>query len=267
MFDIPGVELDTSMMMARLPEDKLQRYGSGIKSLLEAKKATLRELRSIIGQLQYSTCVITSGKAFLRRLINITIGRSVPHYFIKLSKEVLADLEMWAMFLENYNGKSFLYAPSLVTSQVINLYTDSSKLGYGAIYGSNWIQGKWNSKWSAFNIAVLEMYPLVALAYTFGHKLKNSVILFHCDNIAVVEIVNKLSSKDEKIMCLVRLLVLKLLQYNITFKAQHISGVKNILADAVSRFQETPQMLANYKMAARPMQVPKEILPENIIMG
>ena len=38
-------------------------------------------------------------------------------------------------------------------------------------------------------------------------------------------------------MVLLRFLVLKTLQFNIQIKAQHIMGVKNNVADAISRFQ------------------------------
>lgn len=53
---------------------------------------------------------------------------------------------------------------------------------------------------------------------------------FHSDNIAVVEIINKISSKDTSVMCLVRRLVLACLRHNI-FQAEHIPGKINTLPD------------------------------------
>ena len=57
------------------------------------------------------------------------------------------------------------------------------------------------------------------------------------DNIAVVYIINKQTSKDPTIMILVRRLVLPILKFNILFKASHIAGIKNIAADQLSRLQ------------------------------
>ena len=52
----------------------------------------------------------------------------------------------------------------------------------------------------------------------FGKKLKNSNIMFMCDNKAVVDIVNKQSSKDKTVMNIIRPLVLSLVKYNINLR-------------------------------------------------
>lgn len=54
---------------------------------------------------------------------------------------------------------------------------------------------------------------------------------------AVVEIINKQSSKDKIIMRLVRRLVIAALTHNILFKAKHIAGKSNCIADHLSRFK------------------------------
>ena len=57
------------------------------------------------------------------------------------------------------------------------------------------------------------------------------------DNEADVHVINKQSSKEKTLMKRVRRLVLKSLTHNIFFKAKHIPGKTNILADKLSRFQ------------------------------
>ncbi len=232
-----GVLLDTMCMMASLPKEKLITYRDHIEVVMKQKKIRMKELQSIIGQLQYATCVVTPGKAFRKRLINLTIGHTKPHNFISLKQEAILDLKMWKLFQEKYNGKSFLNSPSLANANRINLFSDASKLGFGATYCSNWIQGKWPTGWEKFNIAILETNPLLALVYTFGVKLRNSSIQFFCDNKAVVDIVNKQSSREPVIMALVRPLVLKMLELNIRFHVNHIRGLQNVLLDKISRFQ------------------------------
>ncbi len=218
-------------MIARLPRDKLARYTCHATELIGQRKVMLKELQVIIGQLQYASSVVTPCKAFLRRLIDLTIGHTKPHYYIPLRKEAILDLRMWSMFLDKYNGKSFMYGLSKVGSNMVNLYSDASKQGFGATYGSHWIQGSWPQEWKGYQITMLETYPLLALVHTFGHKLRNSFITFYCDNQGVVEIMNKQSSKDIRIMVLVRMLVLKMLELNINFHAVHIQGVNNVLSD------------------------------------
>lgn len=61
--------------------------------------------------------------------------------------------------------------------------------------------------------------------------------MFFSDNLAIVHIINKMSSTDSVVMSLVRRLVLACLGYNILFRAEHISGKQNNLPDLFSRLQ------------------------------
>ena len=54
---------------------------------------------------------------------------------------------------------------------------------------------------------------------TVGYVLANKCIIFFSDNRAVVDIINKTSSKDNSVMILVRRLVLACLRHNILFQA------------------------------------------------
>ena len=89
----------------------------------------------------------------------------------------------------------------------------------------------------------------------FGHLMANSSVIFLCDNKATVEIINKQSSKDKTIMNLVHPLVLKLSSHNILFVAKHVEGKPNIIADKISRFQATPELLPQYSMNQQPTPV------------
>ena len=73
----------------------------------------------------------------------------------------------------------------------------------------------------------------------WGQKsFKNKItIIMHTDNQALVCIINKQTSKSKRVMMLVRKMVLLLLENNIMFKAQHIYGKVNNIADALSRKQ------------------------------
>ena len=51
-------------------------------------------MQSIIGCLQFATSVIVPGKAFVRRLIDQTIGVSAPFHYATLNEEAKKDLDM-----------------------------------------------------------------------------------------------------------------------------------------------------------------------------
>lgn len=95
-----GVELDTGRCEStRLPADKLLRCSQLITNFLQKKKkATLRrELQLLTG---FACSVVVPGRAFSRRLINLTIGLKRPGHFVRISKEVRADLLTWQQFFQ-----------------------------------------------------------------------------------------------------------------------------------------------------------------------
>ena len=57
----------------------------------------------------------------------------------------------------------------------------------------------------------------------------------HCDNIAVVEVVNSGYSKDSTLAQLFRVLFFAKAQWEVEIKVVHIPGQQNVLADALSR--------------------------------
>ena len=67
--------------------------------------------------------------------------------------------------------------------------------------------------------------------------MANRCVAFYTDNAAIVDIINRQTSKHQLVMILVRDLVLTSLKYNILFRARHIPGVHNSGADYISRLQ------------------------------
>ncbi|XP_052062798.1 uncharacterized protein LOC127702580 isoform X1 [Mytilus californianus] len=233
-----GYEIDTRLMEVRLPIDKLDKCHNLLTVVLQKEKITLRELQSIIGTLNFACAVVIPGRAFLRRLIDLTIGVKKSFHRIRMTKSVKQDLNTWQNFLKNFNGKSLILSDRWLTSDQLHLFTDASgTYGYGALFGSQWFLGKWDTKWQKQNIAFLELYPIVLAVEIWGHRFENQCIYFHTDNIALASVINKQTSKDALIMFLIRRLVLHCLRNNVNFKAKQIYGSKNVLADALSRQQ------------------------------
>jgi hypothetical protein len=75
-----GIELDTNTMEARLPGDKILKTRSILSEFLCRRKATLKEVQSLIGLLNFACTVVPPGRAFLRRLIDLTKGVNAPFY-------------------------------------------------------------------------------------------------------------------------------------------------------------------------------------------
>ena len=258
-----GIELDTVLMEARLPQDKLDKCRDLLSTFLRRRKVTLQEIQSLTGLLNFACTVVVPGRAFLRRLIDLTIAVRKPHFLIRLSKDVKEDLVVWQSFLSGFNGRSFFLADQWKNSNQLELYTDASgAMGYGAVFGRHWCYGQWPPSWCHLNIAFLELYPIVLSLHLWGHDMENQRILFFTDNEALVHVINKQSCRDKNLMFLVRRLVLVCLERNICFKAKHIPGVHNVLADALSRLKlQTFKQLAPACMNPHPTEIPHHLQP------
>lgn len=90
---------------------------------------------------------------------------------------------------------------------------------------------------SSYTITFKELYPIVLAVEVWGLHFQHSCIIVHSDNQAIVHVINKQTSKEPKVMALVRRLVLVCLEKNILMQAKHIPGNYNVLPDLLSRFQ------------------------------
>ena len=114
------------------------------------------------------------------------------------------------------------------------------------------------------NITILELYPIVLSVLLFGDKMRNERITFFIDNATLVDIINKATSHDATVMVFVHQLVLACLSFNILFRARHVPGVKNVLADSLSRLQVSKsRQLAPVGVQASPTAIPIPLLQDN----
>ena len=188
LITVHGIELDTVKWEACLPSDKVHNLQSSIADVCKCRSVPLQQLQSIIGLLNFACRVISPGRAFLRRLINLTIGISRPGHHIRLNAENFAA---WHCFISSFNGVTMIININLISSDAIKLCIyAASTLGFAAVFGFRWFNGRFPQIWQSYNIAVLELYPTVAALEPWGKYMANHSVLFLTDNKAVVEIIN-----------------------------------------------------------------------------
>lgn len=105
--------------------------------------------------------------------------------------------------------------PKWLSSDHVTLHTDASGChGFAATLGSSWFASPWDDNLVKYQIALKELFPIV-LVLIWGSNMRDKKVLLMSDNMAVVHIINKQTSKDKLIMRLIRRLVLGTLSYNI----------------------------------------------------
>ena len=132
------ITLDSELMEVRLPHEKILKIKEKINKMINCKKTTLRQLQSLIGLLNFACCVVPPGRAFLRRIIDLTRGFKYPHHRLWVTKEAKEDLLAWLKFIVSFNGKSVISDNRWLNSEEIHLFTDASGIGFGLILGNEW---------------------------------------------------------------------------------------------------------------------------------
>ena len=246
-----GIILDTILMEARLPQDKVQRIADIIGSVSNRRKITKRQLLSLLGHLTFAMRIIQPGRSFVSYLLGLAHSVKELHHRIQLTKDCRLELSMWENFLRSWNCVSF-FIQDRVQAPDMELYTDAAaSLGYGGYYQGRWFYGSWSDdllqdcKSDEISIAFLELYPIVAASVLWGHEWQRKCVMFHCDNTATVHIINKGRSKSPAIMKLMRRFTLLAAYHNFVFVAKHVAGRFNVYSDLLSRQQiETFKRLA-----------------------
>ena len=199
------------------------------------KSVKKRDLLSLIGHLQHATKAIRKGRSFLRRLIDLS--RIVRHLdgYVRLNVSARSDIIWWRVFAEQWNGTSMLYAYKKANPQM-HVFSDASgRWGCGAYMNDLWFQFEWPPEMLDCHISSKEMIPIVMAAMVWGSMWEGLSVRFHCDNSAVVALLNAGAARDNSLMHLMRCFSFVATKFNFFFSACHIRGRENVLADALSR--------------------------------
>ena len=254
-----GIEIDSIANTIRLPAEKFSDLMDKINFWHSRSKCTKRELLSLIGSLSFACKVVKCGRFFLRRLIDLSSSADRLHHFVSLNAAARADIQWWLDFLPTWNGVELIQAPP-ISSFDIELSTDASSIGIGAVCGTHWfsytISDFSSMAWllrpdAPFDINFWELFALVSAVFTWGESWANKQIIIFVDNLSVSLIWCR-GSKCPYMMRLIRQLFLFSASRNINILVQHIPGHSNIHADLLSRLQ-VPQFKASLPTADQAM--------------
>ena len=160
-------------MGARLPLDKLTRTKEALHEWSRKKSATLKELQSPIGTLQFACKVVVIGRAFLQRIISLTKGISNARWHIKLITDFRKEISMWLAFLEHWNGISFFSGDTVLSSPDLQLFTDASgSLGYGGYLDGEWFQSHWLLQHSIIHVTGISTFCHLYCLLSLGSPLR-----------------------------------------------------------------------------------------------
>ena len=89
------------------------------------------------------------------------------------------------------------------------------------------------------SIEFLELYAVVVAVKLWISRFQNRRIILFCDNMSVVFMINRNSSKCKHCMNLIRILVVESMVHNVRIFAKHVRSECNKMADLLSRHKFT----------------------------
>ena len=142
-----GMGLDGVNHLLTVPEDKRTKARNMLKKMVVSRKATVKQIQSITGLLNFIGKAIFPGRAFTRRMYASiepkTTGLQQYHH-VPLDAEFRDDCKVWLIFLNkgvthHFYCRPFVDIDHSVNAEEINFFMDASKntkLGFRGIYNN-----------------------------------------------------------------------------------------------------------------------------------
>ena len=244
-------------MEIRLPSDKLIRMKALLQTWIPRKKASKREILSLVGTFQHATKVIRPGRAFVAQMYSTAAKLRKMHFITRLNVAFRSDLLWWHTFLQSWNGLNILCHPAFPANPDFLANTDASGTwGCAAVLGSQWLQWQWPREWSDIGIMAKELIPILFTCIIWGVQLSQRHINFQCDNASLVVAINKGSSKDKFVMHLLWCLWFFVAHFNIQVTATHLPGALNVTVDHLSRGNLTQAFISTPTLSQQSTSIP-----------
>ncbi len=260
-----GLTIDTVNELIIIPDEKIQDLLKRIDEMLTHKSTKLKPLQSLIGLLNFVCRACQPGRAFMRRLIDASSNIKKAHHHLRISHAMKADLEIWKIFLKDFNGVSYWLPLEFVSNSSLELWFGVDiELGFAAFFNGYWVSAQWTQKYKNISNTIANanfkhLVPIVISIILWGKMLRNQRISIAVDNEHLAHCINNASSKDKSVMLLIRYMVLHCLRNNIVIKAvlktnlDNPEFIKELIKNNVQNFR-----LLNPQANNSPEMIPEE---------
>lgn len=237
-----GVQFNTISMTMEVTSARLTEIKQLLQVWRHRKKCRVRDIQSLIGKLQFVAKCVPPGRIFISRLLNLLRGYTKPSHYVTLNAEFRKDIHWWETFIEKYNGVSVI--PDMLWSEPDGVFScDANLNGCGAYYQGRYFHRQFpdHIKNLELHINALELITLLVACKLWSSEWSGRKIVVHCDNMATVTVLNAGRTKCRHMLMYVRELFAVAATGQFTIKAVHCEGKTNRIADALSRWSESPK--------------------------
>ena len=209
---------------------KLTQIKKVIKRAIKQGYVQAKLLAKITGHAIYVSKAILPGKIKLRSLYALLRTKITWSDFLTIDNDSLRDLKWWLEAIEGWNGSPLRTAPVQV-----QIWTDSSDYGWGAVCEGIQASGTWNPITASKHINFKELTAVQLALESFGHQIAGKSIQVLTDNSTTVAYLNNMGGPVMQLTEVAESIWANVLAQECHLQARHVPGVQNTQADHLSR--------------------------------
>ena len=248
-----GVLFNTNTMTMEITSERLLELNVLLSFWLSKETATLKEVQSLLGKLNFVAACVRPGRIFVSRMIQwlkVLYKENKRSHLIP--KFVKKDILWWNTFLPHYNGISMmLYEEWCNPDETFS--SDACLEGCGGFSNGKFFHSDFpiDVKNRKYCINVLEMFSIMVCLKLWGKLFKGKRIQIFCDNGAVCQVLNSGRSHNESLQSGLREIAFLSAEYEFQIRVIHISGISNRIADHLSRWNSSQKHIEAFHMLTK----------------
>lgn len=233
-----GTMFDTEELTLSITSERLQEILLLVDQWLQKTHATLHELQSLIGKLQFVSNCVKPSRIFICRLLNWLRQIHATEMLVPIPPDFRKDLVWWKNFLPRYNGVSMMDMDEFSEPDSV-ISTDACLRGCGGWFAGRYFHSDFPLfiKEQELHINALEMLTIVVALKLWGPLLRHQKMIVFCDNLSTVRILHSGYTRNEFLQACLREICYIAAIYEFQLKAKFISGIENRISDYLSRWE------------------------------
>tara|TARA_R110002050_G_scaffold135413_1_gene258053 strand:- start:1277 stop:3139 length:1863 start_codon:yes stop_codon:yes gene_type:complete len=237
--DFLGLRWDSVKMEISLPPIRIARLVSSLSRIAKGRKISKRTLSSALGAIQATSEAIFHQRLYSQNLLRVLRkAKGSWDSSVSIGKEASEEVAFWLSHLHHWNGRSLLPSPSSVL-----IYTDACNFGWGASQVSEGVEiwhsfGSFSEEQLSLHINQKELLTVSLAVKSDPERFRDQSIEAYLDNTVAISYINGKGGRIPALSLIAEELWSLILSLGSVISARHISGVKNVRADALSRMSD-----------------------------
>ena len=192
-----GVLFNTESMTIEITPERLMEIKKLIKLWLHKEKASLKDIQSLLGKLNFIAACVRPGRLFASRMLRwLKALHSSNTKYHMIPTYVKKDLLWWHRYLLLYDGVSMMILEEWSNPDEF-FSSDSCLSGCGGFWLGNYFHTKFPDVIvnKEYDINILEILSVIICLKLWGYAFRGKRIQVYCNNNAVCTVINSGRSK------------------------------------------------------------------------